>query len=139
MKTKNLWRCAALVLALTTTACGGGGAASTANPAAASTAIASLKAPAGFSFATSRPRIVVSQQALLAVGGFSATQPSRTYVSLWYFDASQQRQSVAFMSLSALQSLDAAGGLKLQMPLNSSPLQVEIYDDTAAKTGSLGA
>ena len=116
-------------------ACGGGGG-SAANPPTVSTAISTLKAPADFSFATFKHKTLTSASLLQAVGGFSATTASQTYVKAWYQDAAGQRQQVLFMTLAGLQALGVAGA-PLQIPGDITALKFEIYEAGVFKSGEV--
>jgi len=125
---------AATLLAATFAGCGGGGG-DTPTVAAKDTSIAQASAPANFGFANVRPVTRTGRQLLDAVGGFPVTDVRRTWVSLWYVDAAGARRQLAFMSLAALQSLDAAGGVTVSVPGGVTGIGYEIYDATTSRTG----
>lgn len=121
-------------------ACGGGGGSQTAgsNPIAPTTkSMADTAVPAGFDFAAFRTPTAVRSSALVAdASRFS--DPSRTYVSLWYRDASGERQQLAFLTLTALQALDGRGGLSLTLPRDVAAVSYDIYDAAGAATALSG-
>lgn len=121
-------------------ACGGGGGSQTADSATAvpkTTAMAETAVPAGFDFATFRTPTAVRSSALVADASRFA-DPSRTYVSFWYRDASGERQQLAFLTLTALQALDGRGGLSLTLPRDVAAVSYDIYDAAGAATALSG-
>jgi len=139
----HLLTTAAALAAALLAACGGGGggagpAAPSANAtAAASTALADNAAPAGFDFGTSR-RAAGLRSTELVPDASRYAQPARTYVSLWVTDAAQERQQLALVSLQVLQSLDAHGGLVLQLPASATGVSFEVYDERGAASALSG-
>lgn len=136
---KSVWILSGTSLLLTAllTACGGGGGGgSTAIAPAANTAISAMSAPANFSFATLKAQSLSAASVLQAVGGFTSADVTKTYVKVWYLDASGNRQQLAFLSLAAFQTLGASG-VSFQVPGDIRSLAVEIYDANATKTGGI--
>jgi len=134
---KSTWILSGASVLLTTllAACGGGGG-STAPAPAANTAISAMSAPANFSFATIKAQSISAASVLQAVGGFTAVDPTKAYVKVWYLDTSSHRQQLAFLSLGAFQALGASG-VSVQVPGDIKSLAVEIYDANAIKTGTI--
>ena len=121
-------------------ACGGGGGSQTTGSApvvSAPKAMAETTAPAGFDFASFRTLVAVRSSALVADAS-RFPHPSRTYISLWYRDASGERQQLAFLTLTALQALDGRGGLSLTLPRDVATVSYEIYDAAGAATALSG-
>lgn len=125
------------IILLALVACGGGGGGDP-KVAPQATKLAEIVPPANFNFASFRAPIGLLSTRLIAsptASGF--TDAARTYVSIWYIDSDANRQQVAFMTLKAFQTLDAAGGIRLRVPGNINALAYEIYDHDSAVSGGV--
>ena len=136
MKTISVFKSAFVIgVAGFIAACGGGGGAA---PAVAPpvTKLAAILPPAGFSFANFQSsKLLLSTDLVFNAGDF--VDKALSYVSIWYVGSDGNRQQVAFMTLQALQAMDANGGFKLQVPGYITALAYEIYDNDSTATGGL--
>lgn len=149
LKTSHLRCSVGLVLLSLLAACGGGADAQGAADAHAAPAQALDKpmalaqtsgtATAGFNLSVASFRtVLIAQSTVLVPDAQRFANPARTYVTLWYADSAGVRHELAFLTLAALQALDARGGLSLDVPVNVTTVSYEIYDKRGAATALSG-
>ena len=132
-----------LLLALALTACGGGGgggggsASASAGP-VVSTALSATTVPKSLKQIGAFAPVIKLRASQLLSDPSRFKNPKLTYVTVWYEDASGNRQQLLFMRLAALQALEASGGVSLTLPAHVKRLFFQVYDDGGAATALSG-
>lgn len=129
-----------LLLALALTGCGGGGggAASASAGPVVSTALSATTVPKSLKQISAFAPVFKLRASQLLSDPSRFKNPQLSYVTVWYEDASGNRQQLLFMRLAALQALEASGGVSLTLPAHVKRLFFEIYDSGGAATALTG-
>ncbi len=130
-----------LLMVLGLAACGGGGGAgsgSSAPTAVVNTALSATTVPKSLKQISAFAPVIKLRASQLLSDPSRFKNPKLSYVTVWYEDASGNRQQLLFMRLSALQALEAAGGVSLTVPAHVKRLFFEIYDSGGAATALTG-